>query len=233
MVHKHEHWIIGRRMTVVGLLVVAIFSLHCQATEGNRKDTRSPRARTETPEVSRRVIMMPVSVVGTPTSGEESAGPQVRVYTADETAVPVIPVGIDFVYPSGEDQGRPAGAIANTLDVTIPVTLIGAPRPGETGYLRKIHVFFVAGDEGMPRIPTEVRVVYASGEKPSLLSSESGSSRGDPVPASRCVWQRVDGAEQCVGTCEKGICALVTREIEGHQVTRCECIIIIPVPGTP
>lgn len=222
MVHKHEDWIIGRRMTVVGLLVVAMFSVHCKATEGKWKDA-------EPLPVSRHVIMMPVSVVGTPASGEEAAGPEIRMYTADKTAVPVIPVGIDFVYAPSEDQGRSAGANAKILDVTIPVTLIGAPGPGETGYLSEIQVFFVAGHEEMPRIPTEVRIVYASGEKPSLGGPEFDSSRaaeGGLVAARVCSWHQRDGVNYCRGTCVTGTCAKVTVEIGGEQVTTCECITI-------
>ena len=224
MVHKHEDWIIGRRMTVVGLLVVAMFSVHCKATEGKWKDA-------QTEPVSRRVIMMPVSVVGTPASGEESAGPQILLYAADKTALPVIPLGIDFVYASSEDHGRSAGANATILDVTIPVTLIGAPDPGEAGYLSEIQVFMVAGHEDMPRIPTEVRIVYASGEKPTLAGPESHSSssrtaEGALVAARVCSWHQIDGVNYCRGTCVTGTCAKVTVEIGGLQVTTCECITI-------
>lgn len=224
MLHKHEDWIIRRRMTIVGLLVVAMFSLHCKATEGNRKDSQSPRAQSEILEVSRRVIIMPVSVVGTPTSGEETDQLQIRLYTDDETAVPVIPVRIDFVYESSDDQGRLAGAKVNILDVTIPVTLIGAPGPGETGYLSEIKVFFVVGDEDMPRIPTEVRIVYGSGEKPSFAIPGSDSSR-----AGKCSWTQHEGVNYCSGTCQTGICAKVTYKSNGELLTKCLCITVHPV----
>lgn len=227
MVHKYEVWIMGRRMTVVGLLVVLMFSVHCKATEGNRKDSQSPRAQSEILEVSRRVIMMPVSVVGTPASGEETDQFQIRLYTDDVTAVPVIPVAVDFVYASSKDEGRAAGAKANILDVTIPVTLIGAPGPGETGYLREVQVFFVVGEDDMPRIPTEVRIVYASGEKPSLISLGIDSSR--TAQRAACSWQNEDGVNHCKGSCTTGICAGYSVTVEDVVVTRCGCITVHPV----
>jgi hypothetical protein len=168
--------------------------------------------------------MLPVSVAGTPTTREEDAMPQFRLFVADKTAVPIIPSAIEIIYAPSQDRARSTDEKENILDMTVPVTILGAPGPGQTGYIREIQVFFT-GDDARPRIPTEVRIVYALGVKPSLanLGVESLAA------AASCSWIKINGVDKCVGTCPVGECVMITivRD-DGVPVSRCACVTIHP-----